>query len=131
MNFRICKKYCGMKSIYVSSYIDEWNRNGTCNFITVRMTGDNGRHCSFAVDGYEFTGQFARKMENLMASGCVKKECGHDFDPAFSTKRHVKLLEEIDIMEFGNGFRGEDHVCGCRYCELHCIDYGRKNSSFA
>ncbi len=125
MNFRICKKYCKMNELEVSTCIDQCNGD-SCSSVVFRMKGDGDRNCSFSIHGYEFTKDFADKMEHEIKSGTVKEECGHDFDPCFSTKRHVRLLDEIDVSKFDGGFFGSDFVHGCRYCELHCIDYGKK-----
>lgn len=125
MNFRICKKYCKMKKLEVSTCIDRCNGD-SCNFVVFNMKGDGNRDCSFDIHGCEFTRQFADKMEQEIKEKHVREKCGHDFDPAFSTRRHFKLLDEIDVMKFDGGFYNGDYVRGCRYCEFHCIDYGKK-----
>ena len=120
MNFRVCKKYCRMKNLKAVAYCDECIGNRqTCNYVVFDMNGDNC-HCSFSVDGYDFVKQFMPKMEKAISEHKVTYEDGHEGDPAFSTKRHIPLLEEIDMDGVTNLF---DTKCNlikkCPHCEKH------------
>jgi len=121
MNFRVCKKQCGMQKLEVTAFDTQCIGNSCCCFVRFDMTGKNGARCTFTVDGWDFTKQYVVKMEDAIKSKCVTEEWGHECDPAFSTKRHIALLDEIDISKVSDLWQKDCEILKkCPHCEKHC-----------
>jgi len=122
MNFRLCKKLCGMKQIELSSFL--YDTGIDMSFIRMSMSGK--RHsCVLTINESKFAKSFSHQMEKAIATGEATPVTGHDFDPACSLKRHTGLLDGIDMSKADTGFFDDNYVHGCRYCEMHLIDYGK------
>lgn len=121
MNFRVCKKQCKMQQLEVVSFDDPCIGNSCCCYVRFNMNGDNGRQCTFCVEGWDFTKQFVKKMWQVIGKKEVREELGHESDPAFITKRHIPLLDEIDMNNVSDLWQKDCAIVKkCPHCEKHC-----------
>ena len=122
MNFRICKKKCKMQCIRVVTY----NEIGTTPFMVFHMIGHE-KSCTFSVNGKEFTEKFSSQIEQLIRDGVVKYDDGHEGDPAFTSKRHIKLLDTVPFNSSVHcSFEDEKEYIPfyhCPYAGEHEADY--------
>ena len=119
MNFRICKKHCGMKRLEVASFDAEHDTGRS--FIRFFMEG-SGHNCVFSINGFAFAHVLAERIEKGIERGELEETCGHDFEPAFVTRRHVALLDGVEMVDIDGGFFDGEFFRGCKDCEMHYID---------